>query len=318
MELWTGSATFPSIAALYLRRRRNDLFPPFIWRSDVSLPRIFRTPCQGSTISIVYICAHVRSLFPTYRLRPAILLAVLLCSGFTTLRAQKLSYTSVVHDFGTIRQKAAANCEFEYTNKGRDTIFLMQPRPSCGCTAAILSNAVVPPGGGGKIGVEYHTYAGTMGHVEKTITVIRRVKGVEVTDTVLTIRADVVGEVIPDTSMLRFTSTAGERVKLSVKIASNSEQTLKLDNVSVAITEYADTTAGQAYHSDKVIAKALTDYTLSVGQDELRPGETAGIVLEVQTRIKGQMNGSIRIALPNSEVRIPVVGVVYYNKSPGK
>jgi hypothetical protein len=30
------------------------------------------------------------------------------------------------------------------------------------------------------------------------------------------------------------------------------------------------------------------------------------------------MNGSIRIALPNSEVRIPVVGVVYYNKSPGK
>ena len=309
---------FPPTRALYLRRRRNDLFPESFARRLKRHRGYSADPCQGSTTSIVSISTHVRSLFPTYRLRQPALLALLLCIGYAPLDAQTLTFKSLVHDFGTVRQKAAVNCEFEYTNTGKDTAYIMQPRPSCGCTAAILSNAIVAPRQSGKIGVEYHTYAGTMGVVEKTITVIQRVNGEERNAGVLTIRANVVGEVIPDTSMLRFTATAGERVKMTLALKSNSDVALKLDNVSVAITEYADTTAGQAYHSDKVTAKALTDYSIAVGQDELRPGETASITLEVQTRIKGQMNGSIRIALPNSEVRIPVVGVVYYNKSPGK
>ena len=278
----------------------------------------FSAFCQASRLSVVYDAGHVRLLPPTYRFRlPALVGVLLLLSAMTDARAQTLTFKSLTHDFGTVLQKAAVNCEFEFTNTGKDTAYLMQPRPGCGCTAAILSNAIIAPMKSGKIGVEYHTYSGTMGAVEKTIAVIQRVNGEERNAGTLIIRAYVVGEIIPDTAMLRFSVNAGERVKLLLKLKSNSDRTLKLDNISAAITEYSDTTAGQAYHSDKVIARALTDYTLTVGQEELRPGETAGVTLELQTHGKGQMNGSIRIALPNSEVRIPVIGVVYYNKSPG-
>ncbi|MBL0176460.1 MAG: DUF1573 domain-containing protein [Ignavibacteria bacterium] len=233
-------------------------------------------------------------------------------------QAQTLKFATMEHDFGIVKQKGAASYEFEFTNIGKDTAYLLPPRPGCGCTAAILSASVIPPKKSGKIGVEYHSYAGTMGKIEKNVLVLQRINGEERNAGTLTIRATVVGELIPDSSMFRFETKAGERVTLSMKLRSNTDQVLKLDNMSAAITEYADTTEGQAYHSDKVIARPLTDFTLRVDNEELRPGESVTVTLEVQTRIKGQMNGSIRIALPNTEIRIPVVGVVYYNKSPGK
>jgi len=235
-----------------------------------------------------------------------------------SMQGQTLKFVTMEHDFGIVKQKGAARFEFEFTNAGKDPAYLLPPRPGCGCTAAILSASVIPPKKSGKIGVEYHSYAGTVGKIEKNVVVLQRVNGEERNAGTLTIRATVVGEVIPDSSMFRFQTRAGERVTLSMKIRSNSEQVLKLDNISAAITEYADTTEGQAYHSDKVIARPLTEFKLGVDNEELRPGESVTVTLEIQTHIKGQMNGSIRIALPNTEVRIPVVGVVYYNKSPGK
>jgi len=172
---------------------------------------------------------------------------------------------------------------------------------------------VIPPGDSGKISVQFRAFVGMNGRVEKSVQVSRLVRREEVLMVNLRIVATVVGELLVDTTMLRFDAVAGETKTLVVNVQSNSEKPLKLDNVSLAVMEYIDTTAGNTYHADKVISKPLTDYTVSVADEELQPSKKTTLTLTIRTHDKGQINGHLRIVLPNSEIRLPVVGVVLRN-----
>ena len=84
-------------------------------------------------------------------------------------------------------------------------------------------------------------------------------------------------------------------------------------HVSAALLALVDTSAGNAYHADQVYSQAFTDFDLLVGEAELLPERSTDILLVVRPAHKGQINGMLRIALPRSEVRIPVTGVVLRN-----
>ena len=252
----------------------------------------------------------MRAVFP-------FLLAIIITVGSVRTGAQGVEFKEKSFDFGTIHQGEIASHTFEFRNTGRDTVFLLKPHASCGCTAAMLSASTIPPGKSGQIEVRYNAFQGMTGKVMKTVDVSRTVRGTEEHVVQLEIHADVVGEIIPDTSMIRFETTVGTKQRISFHLRSNSTDTLKLDNITVSITEYLDTTAGMQYHADKVIAKPLTDYSLQTQDEELAPGTQTELILEVRGHEKGQMNGHIRIALPHSEIRIPVTGVILRNRSPG-
>lgn len=238
-------------------------------------------------------------------------LLVLLTTG--TCLGQGIAFKSEEHNFGVMKQNEMRTHEFEFTNVGKDTVVLAQPHASCGCTAALLSSSVIPPKGSGKISVQFRSYVGMVGHVEKTVQVSRLDHGQESLLLNLKIMAQVNGELLLDTGIIRFQALVGEAKELKIHLRSNSEAPLKLDNISLAVMEYIDTTAGNTYHADKVISKAFTDYTLTVGKDELLPTESTNLTLVLRTHEKGQLNGHLRIVLPNSEIRLPVVGVVLRN-----
>src|SRR3972149_4744786 len=76
----------------------------------------------------------------------SLFVALLLSLNFL-LNAQgdekKNKFNTVEHDFGTLQQGTPAEFHFEFTNVSSDTLFLDNPKASCGCTAALLSEKIL-------------------------------------------------------------------------------------------------------------------------------------------------------------------------------
>jgi hypothetical protein len=233
------------------------------------------------------------------------------------ITAQDLHFERSFHDFGRMLQKEKRTAVFVFTNTGKETLELPAPRASCGCTAMLLSKTRIAPGDTGRISVDFTAFSGVTGVVEKTVDAFEQGSLGVTQSATLRVRAHIVAEVMPDSGMLRFTAVAGERVALRMPLHSNTGERMPLDNISFSGMEYVDTTAGDAYHVEKIISRPLTAYVITTGASAVEPEGSTDLVIEITTSGKGQINGQIRIALPNSEVRIPVIGVVHRNRSPG-
>lgn len=102
---------------------------------------------------------------------------VLFCALFTgTLMAQEttgkgpeIEFKSLVHDYGTILQRADGNCTFEFTNTGDAPLLITSVKTSCGCLVPSWSNEPVLPGAKGKISLKYDT--NRVGPINKSATV---------------------------------------------------------------------------------------------------------------------------------------------------
>jgi len=119
----------------------------------------------------------------------------------TTMVADNMAFTDMVHDFGTVQEGPDATCEFTFKNTGNEPIIIQKAQPSCGCTVPSFSKEPVAPGATGTINVAYHT-KGKPNPFTKTISVVSNA-GTKV----LTIKGNVEkapsGSVPENTSMIR-------------------------------------------------------------------------------------------------------------------
>ncbi len=119
----------------------------------------------------------------------------------STLKADDMSFTSPVHDFGTVIEGPDANCEFTFTNTGKEPIIIQKAQPSCGCTVPSFSGAPVAPGQTGTINVAYHT-KGKPTAFTKTITVVSNA-GTKVLTIKGTVEKAPTGSAPENTSMIK-------------------------------------------------------------------------------------------------------------------
>lgn len=84
--------------------------------------------------------------------------------------AADISFTKTVHDYGTLFVGGDGNCEFEFTNSGKEPLILSSVKSSCGCTVPSWPREPIMPGKKEVIKVKYDT--GRIGPINKTITVM--------------------------------------------------------------------------------------------------------------------------------------------------
>jgi len=60
-------------------------------------------------------------------------------------------------DFGKVKQGSILEHIFELKNESEATLIIKEVRPSCGCTASVVSVYEIPPGEISKIGVKFNT-----------------------------------------------------------------------------------------------------------------------------------------------------------------
>jgi hypothetical protein len=232
-----------------------------------------------------------------------------LCLSVAALHAQ-LRVDAETKDFGRMRPLERRTLSFSFTNAGPDTLHLGDPRPSCGCTAVLLDRRVLAPGDSGHLEVSFHAGPGSYGTSSKTITLLRQRNGGEEQLAVLRVRAEVIGDIIYEPSALELRGEVGRTDTLRVRLISNTDSVLRLDNISVSLLAYVDTSADDVYHAERVVARPFTGATVVTDGEDLDPRRERQLLLILTPVEKGQLNGAVRIALPRSEVRIPVTGVV--------
>jgi hypothetical protein len=81
-----------------------------------------------------------------------------------------LTFERPLCDLGRLVQGESRSCEFSFANPGPEEVVIHDVEPSCGCTTALLTAALVPPGARGAILATFDSSA-FVGEVTKEITV---------------------------------------------------------------------------------------------------------------------------------------------------
>jgi hypothetical protein len=81
-----------------------------------------------------------------------------------------LVFTDSVYDFGAVAAGSMVKHSFEFVNKGKGQLIITNAQASCGCTVPTFPHEPIPPGGKGKIDVEFNS-TGRSGKQNKTVTI---------------------------------------------------------------------------------------------------------------------------------------------------
>lgn len=79
-----------------------------------------------------------------------------------------IQFESMEHDFGTIKQGDKVEHIFKFTNTGKNDLFVLDVRPSCGCTAPEWTKTAVKKDDKGEIKIIFNS-ANKEGEQHKTI-----------------------------------------------------------------------------------------------------------------------------------------------------
>jgi len=103
--------------------------------------------------------------------------------------APEITFSETTHDFGKIPFKGLAECEFTFTNTGKEPLIIQQCSATCGCTVPTCpSDKPIKPGEKGTIKVKYTTTQVPGPFGPKAFTVTSNAKNSRVT---LTIKGEV-------------------------------------------------------------------------------------------------------------------------------
>ncbi len=81
-----------------------------------------------------------------------------------------ITFAKLVHDYGTVTKGGDGNCEFKFTNSGKEPLILSNVQTSCGCTVPDWPKDPILPGKTATIKVNY-TKMNIVGTISKQITV---------------------------------------------------------------------------------------------------------------------------------------------------
>jgi hypothetical protein len=96
--------------------------------------------------------------------------ALVLAAAAHAEPAPRLALDEAVFDFGTVDRGVRVDHSFRLPNRGDAELRIDHVKSSCGCTVAVISDRVVPPGGEGRVAVSLDT-ARLAGRATKTVTV---------------------------------------------------------------------------------------------------------------------------------------------------
>jgi hypothetical protein len=88
--------------------------------------------------------------------------------------APEITFENDVHDYGTIKQAADGNCEFKFTNTGKEPLIISNAVGSCGCTVPTYPKEPILKGQSAVIKVHYDTKR--VGAFTKNVTITSNAK----------------------------------------------------------------------------------------------------------------------------------------------
>jgi hypothetical protein len=206
--------------------------------------------------------------------------------------------------FGEIDANGTVEHTFTYKNNCDETVEIESARASCGCTAAVLSEKVIPPGGEAQIQVKFTPPRGSRGKVTKTVSMY--LKGDQKPHSIIRFSASIKTDLdIQPQYVQLLGGEVGKFVEGKVTLKNVSEKEITVDGISINMTSYADTTG-----DGRTVAMPLDGSVVTPAKLVLAPGQSGDIKVTVLPQYKGQINGAVRLKAGTNEQIIQVFGVV--------
>ncbi|MCB2205124.1 DUF1573 domain-containing protein [bacterium] len=234
------------------------------------------------------------------RLLTAISLLVILLS--TSMDAQQQEPRSCFQleestdfDFGSIAQSDTVSHTFIFRNGCADTVTIASARSSCGCTAVVLSEKIIPPGETARIQATFTPPRGSRDRVRKSVSVY--LSGDDTAHTVLRVSARVRSDIALDPSYIKIPDArAGKQVTVQSTVHNISDRTLLVETTGVSLISYP------AYPQQAGKAKLpLSGGSVSPTQLTLAPDERADFTITFIPEWEGQINGSLGLRIGENE-----------------
>ncbi|MCE1189713.1 MAG: DUF1573 domain-containing protein [Ignavibacteria bacterium] len=86
------------------------------------------------------------------------------------IKGPKIEFKELQFDFGAVPEGTICTHVFEFKNIGTEILEIKDIKTSCGCTAAVVSEALLSPGETGTLKVDLNT-AGRFGRVQRDVTI---------------------------------------------------------------------------------------------------------------------------------------------------
>ena len=96
----------------------------------------------------------------------------------------QITFDKLVYDFGVVEPEDRPQHRFTFKNTGQADLVISEVKPSCGCTAALLSAETIKPGGRGEIEVSLNPQ-GRRGKQKLTVSVHSNAKDHSIVDLTL-------------------------------------------------------------------------------------------------------------------------------------
>lgn len=98
------------------------------------------------------------------------LFVAILAFTFAASAQGVITFKSITHDFGKVKEGEKAVYTYEFTNTGDAPIIISNAQPSCGCTTPSWTKAPVLPGKTGSVTASFDS-SGKPGAFNKNVTV---------------------------------------------------------------------------------------------------------------------------------------------------
>ena len=177
----------------------------------------------------------------------------------TPVKNPKIFFENPDFDFGKVYKGSKVEHVFKLENRGNDTLEIKKVKPSCGCTAVILSNNTILPGKTGEIKSTFNSRSYS-GKVKKTITVLSN--DPDTPNHKLTISGKVIQEISFKPQNINFGSIRADNqtdktVKVSVK--SQSGPDFKITKITSS-KPFVEVSYLEEKSGEYIIVATLKDY----------------------------------------------------------
>lgn len=149
--------------------------------------------------------------------------------------APKIVVDSATHRFGEIFEGARVEHTFRFKNAGDESLVIDRVRSSCGCTAALLSATVIPPGEDGEISTTFDS-SRFRGQISKSVSLYANDPARPVTQFTLT--GTVRPELVPERNDIDLGTLApGEVREVRLALANHGQALVNLTGVEATSPE---------------------------------------------------------------------------------
>lgn len=213
--------------------------------------------------------------------------------------APRIVFRDAVFDFGKVEQGALVNHLFRFTNQGGQDLRIESVKTPCGCTAAVISAEVIPPGQEGTISATFDTATFT-GESVKNLSVYSNDPAQSVTT--LTLQGEILVEVMVDPAQVYLGRVRrGEEVVRSVDVLYDANKPItitKIENASPFLSVEAQDLEKPGQKGKKLLVTLKKNVPLGRLNDEIHVTTTSEKRPRVDIPVFGSIEGDVVMAPP--------------------